>query len=304
VFTDTRINGVTESVGGALGMRLSGDWRFLLAPFQLVVIDDGVTTLSARVVSYTFGSGETVVRFDQTFTTSFVAVLRLPILPVVQFRIFDLVANAYLPFDFSERHDGSGMMQIDITDYLRSSRPAELVRNYTLPMEVDNNVMISYRLEYKYTTAVSWNLLPVFYGVVSAKQLNETYGQNLADYTPFKDEGNGVNFGIFLTMFKEPKVWRGYPRDFTVLLTAGTSLEQVFLDANKQTAGTNTTAITVSRRNVLRFNIDNNTQNAYIDFWLDDNGLEPPLIGLQINPNPANLLLIDNTGQNFLKIVP
>ena len=225
-------------------------------------------------------------------------------MPICDFRIYDVNAGAFLPYSLQQRSDGSGTLTIDISDYLRSARPDELSRNYATNFEIDGEMFVAYYLQYKYTHLTAWTSSNTFYGVIASKQIADEYGQIMGEYNPFKDIGSGVNFGKFLSAFKTIPVWPGYPHDVTVLLTSGTSLEQVLLTANKQTVTTSTTAVTVPQNNAVKFNLDVTTNHSYIDFWLDDNGLVPPLIGLMIDNSQSDLLLIDNSNQNFLKIVP
>jgi hypothetical protein len=116
-----------------------------------------------------------------------------------------------------------GFTRADISGYLRSLVNAKDQFKYDVINWRDIDRSASYTIRYREVwdgDSSAWYVAPYpMYVTWSAKQLQELYGGNMAEYVTFSTEPNPSKLAKWLTLFQEPTAWVGLPYDNSFILS-------------------------------------------------------------------------------------
>jgi len=201
----------------------------------LVVGDAGTINFTSTVTGNSFSGGNTYVTFAEPYTigssaNGFVNKLNR-LLYRVEINIYDsndVLLNSS-PFPYSP--DSKGELTVNVASIAKSNLSPE--NNINLNSDIVYNDTNVYQPFYIGYTEV-WNGSAesetqddsnVFYGVFASMQIPSAYGGNMAKYVTFED---GTPKGLFLNKFTRPKMWRGYPFAFSLIVGEDISVDTYF----------------------------------------------------------------------------
>lgn len=154
----------------------------------------------------------------------------------------------------------TGLAKVDVSGVIK-----KLVKNidteeFTQINTKNSNISGSFYLGYGFTYKIgSLNITTIevqdiysYYWVSAAQQINGkavSYGQNLADYTPFRFATNTATEAKFLTAFKRPTYFVGFPFSLSFIYSEG--FKDEYLERHQQNNNVNGAPTSAESSDVL-----------------------------------------------------
>ena len=176
-------------------------------------------------------------------------------------RIFEYGSNTLLA-DLNVRPIRMGNLRVDLSRYIRTYLESSYTPNFTGRInDVEVKSVLRFYITYQENFIDGTTGTLVNDGVnyinaaLSAKQLQDQYGQNLRDYTPLAQDGLVAKF---LTKFETPVKWNGWPSTLSFIYSEdiqGHEIKRIesYLDVNQASLSDSETQLDRSKANKINW---------------------------------------------------
>lgn len=156
--------------------------------------------------------------------------------------------------------DSTGLSKVDVSGVIKKLVQNIDTEQFTQINTKNSNISGSFYLGYGFSYKIgSLSVVTTeqqdiysYYWVSAAQQIDGTavsYGQNLAEYVPFRYNANTASEAKFLTSFRNPTYFVGFPFSLSFIYSEGFTTE--YLERHQQNKDVNGTATSAESSDVL-----------------------------------------------------